>query len=65
MFEKLNVRITEIGQKYKEPKERPPSIQTYRGYGQRERTTGGFGTQREKKNDWKKIKRRKFGKRRR
>ena len=65
LFEKLNVRITEIGQKYKEPKESSPSIQTYRGYGQRERTTGGFGTQREKKNDWKKIKRRKFGKRRR
>ena len=65
LFEKLNVRITEIGQKYKEPTERPPSIQSHSGYGQRERITGGFGTQREKKNDWKKIKRRKFGKRRR
>jgi len=65
LFEKLNVRITEIGQKYKEPTERPPSIQSHSGHGQRERITGGFGTQREKKNDWKKIKRRKFGKRRR
>ncbi len=65
LFEKLNVRITEIGEKYKEPTERPPLVQARRTYEQREQRTGGFGKQRENKNDWKKIKRRKFGKRRR
>ncbi|TLX83740.1 MAG: ribonucleotide-diphosphate reductase subunit beta [Thaumarchaeota archaeon] len=64
LFEKLNVRITEIGEKYKEPRERPPLVQARRTYEQRERRSGGFGKQRENKNDWKKIKRRKFGKRR-
>jgi len=64
LFEKLNVRITEIGEKYKEPRERPPLVQARRTYEQRERRNGGFGKQRENKNDWKKIKRRKFGKRR-
>ena len=63
LFEKLNVRITEIGEKYKEPRERPPLVQARRTYEQRERS-GSFGKQRENKNDWKKIKRRKFGKRR-
>jgi len=64
LFEKLNVRITEIGEKYKEPRERPPLVQARRTYEQRERRSGGFGKQRENKNEWKKIKRRKFGKRR-
>jgi nucleolar protein 56 len=65
LFEKLNVRITEIGEKYKEPTERPPQIQSHRTFEQRERRNSNFGRQREKKSDWKKIKRRKFGKRRR
>ncbi len=66
LFEKLNVRITEIGEKYKEPTERPPQAQQqHRGFKPREQGRGGFGRQREKKSDWKKAKRRKFGKRRR
>jgi len=65
LFEKLNVRITEIGEKYKEPTERPPQVYSRRTFEPRERRREGFGKQREKKSDWKKVKRRKFGKRRR
>ncbi|MDE1765712.1 MAG: ribonucleotide-diphosphate reductase subunit beta [Thaumarchaeota archaeon] len=69
LFEKLNVRIGEIGEKYKEPPERPPAqVQQRRPFEQRDRRHGGgsgFGRQRDKKNDWQKSKRRKFGKRRR
>lgn len=66
LFEKLNVRITEIGEKYKEPPERPAvPVQQRRTFDQRDRRQRGFGGQRDKKNDWKKSKRKKFGKRRR
>ena len=66
LFEKLNVRITEIGEKYKDQPERPPiPVQPSRMPDYRERRFGGGGRQKEKKNDWKKSKRRKFGKRRR
>jgi nucleolar protein 56 len=64
LFEKLNVRIKEIGEKYKEPPERPAQVQVPRP-SEREFRRGDMGRQRDKKNDWKKIKRRKFGKRRR
>ena len=65
LFEKLNVRINEIGEKYKEPPERPatPAPQR-RSFERRDRRQGEF-RQRDKKSDWKKSKRRKFGKRRR
>src|SRR5713226_485056 len=65
LFEKLNVRIKEIGEKYKEPTERPPQVYPRGTFEPRERRRDGFGKQREKKSDWKKVKRRKFGKRRR
>jgi nucleolar protein 56 len=69
LFEKLNVRIGEIGEKYKNPPpERPQTpMQQHRPMDQRDRRHGGggFGRQRDKKNDWQKSKRRKFGKRRR
>lgn len=69
LFEKLNVRIGEIGEKYKNPPpERPPTpMQQRRPMEQRDRRHGGggFGRQRDKKNEWQKSKRRKFGKRRR
>ncbi|HKU33776.1 MAG TPA: ribonucleotide-diphosphate reductase subunit beta [Candidatus Nitrosotalea sp.] len=69
LFEKLNVRIGEIEEKYKNPPpERPPApMQQRRPMEQRDRRHGGggFGRQRDKKNDWQKSKRRKFGKRRR
>ena len=66
LFEKLNVRITEIGEKYKEPTERPPAPVRRPQFEQRDRRGGGgFGRQREKQNDWKRNKRKKFGKRRR
>lgn len=66
LFEKLNVRIKEIGEKYKEPTERPPVPIRRPQFEQRDRRGGGgFGRQREKKNDWKRNKRKKFGKRRR
>lgn len=71
LFEKLNVRITEIGEKYKDPPpERPaPPMQQRRQFDQRGggggRRGGDFGRQRDKKNDWQQSKRRKFGKRRR
>ncbi|HJU14418.1 MAG TPA: ribonucleotide-diphosphate reductase subunit beta [Candidatus Nitrosotalea sp.] len=66
LFEKLNVRITEIGEKYKEPPERPPiPVQQRRPFERRERRRDDFGRQRDKKSEWSKSKRRKFGKRRR
>ncbi len=65
LFEKLNVRIKEIGEKYKEPTERPPIPVRRPQFEQRDRRGSGFGRQREKKNDWKRNKRKKFGKRRR
>ena len=67
LFEKLNVRINEIGEKYKDPPpERPtPPIQQRRSFEQRGGRRDDFGRQRDKKNDWQKSKRRKFGKRRR
>ena len=66
LFEKLNVRISEIGEKYKEPPERPAApMQQRRPFEQREKRFGGPGRQRDKKSSWQKSKRRKFGKRRR
>ncbi|MDE1830286.1 MAG: ribonucleotide-diphosphate reductase subunit beta [Thaumarchaeota archaeon] len=66
LFEKLNVRINEIGEKYKEPPQRPVAqVQQRRPFEQRDKRHGDFGRQRDKKSDWKKSKRRKFGKRRR
>lgn len=66
LFEKLNIRIGEIGEKYKEPPQRPAvAVQQRRPAEQRERRRGDFNRQRDKKNDWKRSKRRKFGKRRR
>lgn len=65
LFEKLNVRIKEIGEKYKEPPEKPAQVQQIRRPDEREFRRGNMDRQRDKKNDWKKNKRRKFGKRRR
>lgn len=65
LFEKLNIRIKEIGEKYKEPPERPVAQTQIRRPNQREFRHSDMNRQRDKKNDWKKIKRRKFGKRRR
>lgn len=66
LFEKLNVRINEIGEKYKEPPEKPAISQPQRRqFEERDRRKGDFGRQRNKKSEWKKSKRRKFGKRRR
>lgn len=77
LLEKLNVRVTEIGEKYKEQPERPafqPRRQEeqrdrrFGGGGRRgDRRFGGGGERREgdKRNDWQKSKRKKFGKRRR
>lgn len=65
LFEKLNVRIKEIGEKYKEPPEKPAQVQQIRRPNEREFRRGNMDRQRDKKNDWKKNKRRKFGKRRR
>ncbi len=64
LFEKLNIRITEIGEKYKEAPERPPQIQSRRP-NERDFRHRDMGRQRDKKNDWQRTKRRKFGKRRR
>ncbi len=63
LFEKLNVRLTEIGEKYKEQPERIPSHEN-RFERQQGKKFGG-SRQTEKKNEWKRSKRRKFGKRRR
>src|SRR5438445_7772278 len=85
LFEKLNVRITEIGEKYKEPSEKETlrakqfdggHSRGQRGYGG-DRPQGGrrfgdrpqggrrFGGEGKQRDDWKKGKKRKFGKRRR
>lgn len=73
LLEKLNIRVTEIGVKYKDQPERP-AFQPRRNDEQRDRRFGGGGERRyggggrgggEKRNDWQKSKRKKFGKRRR
>ena len=75
LLEKLNIRVTEIGVKYKDQPERP-AFQPRRNDEQRDRRFGGGGGDRrygggggrgggEKRNDWQKSKRKKFGKRRR
>jgi nucleolar protein 56 len=78
LFEKLNIRIKEIGEKYKEPPERESMRMQQRdtfqhGRGQRsfgrdsgrgQRSFGRDSGDRDRKQDWKKGKRRKFGKRR-
>ncbi|MGI0017255.1 MAG: NOP5/NOP56 family protein [Nitrosotalea sp.] len=71
LLEKLNIRVTEIGEKYKDQPERP-AFQPRRNDEQRDRRFGGgdrrYGGGRgggEKRNDWQKSKRKKFGKRRR
>lgn len=76
LLEKLNIRVTEIGEKYKDQPERP-AFQPRRNEEQRDRRFGGGGERRygggggrsggggEKRNDWQKSKRKKFGKRRR
>ena len=75
LLEKLNIRVTEIGVKYKDQPERP-AFQPRRNDEQRDRRFGGGGGERryggggrsgggEKRNDWQKSKRKKFGKRRR
>lgn len=81
LLEKLNIRVTEIGVKYKDQPERPafqPGRQEQRrggGFGgerryggggrSEDRRQGGGGRVGEKRNDWQKSKRKKFGKRRR
>jgi nucleolar protein 56 len=65
LFEKLNVRISEIGEKYKEAPERSTQVQQFRRQQASDFRDRNIGSQRDKKNDWKKTKRRKFGKRRR
>ncbi|MDE1845205.1 MAG: ribonucleotide-diphosphate reductase subunit beta [Thaumarchaeota archaeon] len=72
LLEKLNIRVTEIGEKYKDQPERP-AFQPRRNEEQRDRRFGGGdrryggggGRGGEKRNDWQKSKRKKFGKRRR
>ncbi len=78
LLEKLNIRVTEIGEKYKDQPERP-AFQPRRNEEQRDRRFGGGGRRDgdrrfggggrggggEKRNDWQKSKRKKFGKRRR
>ncbi len=71
LLEKLNIRVTEIGEKYKDQPEKP-AFQPRRTEERRDRKFGGGGDRRfgggrggEKRNDWQKSKRRKFGKRRR
>ena len=79
LLEKLNIRVTEIGVKYKDQPERPafqPGRQEQRrggGFGGERRYSGGGGRSGDrrgggdgdKRNDWQKSKRKKFGKRRR
>ncbi len=79
LLEKLNIRVTEIGVKYKDQPERP-AFQPRRNEEQRDRRFGGGGRRDgdrrfgggggrggdgEKRNDWQNSKRKKFGKRRR
>ncbi|MGI0082803.1 MAG: NOP5/NOP56 family protein [Nitrosopumilaceae archaeon] len=68
LFDKLNVRINEISEKYKEPTEKEPMRIQQRNTFRRRDEQRGFGRgsgQRNDKRDWKKGKRKKFGKRRR
>ena len=69
LFEKLNIRIKEIGEKYKEPTEKEPmKVQQHSTfpYAREQRQFDRNSGQRDRsKGDWKKGKRRKFGKRRR
>lgn len=75
LFEKLNIRIKEIGEKYKEPSEKEPMRMQQRNTFQRGRDQRNFGRgprrfgrdsgDSDRKSDWKKGKRKKFGKRRR
>lgn len=72
LLEKLNIRVNEIGEKYKEQPERPApqprrnEERQDRRFGGRDRRFGGGGGRGgEKRNDWQKSKRKKFGKRRR
>ena len=69
LFEKLNVRIKEIGEKYKEPTEKEPMKAQQRTafYYPREqrRFDRNSGQRNRSQKDWKQGKRRKFGKRRR
>jgi len=75
LLEKLNIRVTEIGEKYKDQPERPafqPRRQEeqrdrrFGGGGRRDRRFGGGGRRDgDKRNEWQKSKRKKFGKRRR
>lgn len=69
LFEKLNIRIKEIGEKYKEPTEKEPMKVQQRStfpYAREQRQFDRNSGQRDRsKGDWKKGKRRKFGKRRR
>lgn len=69
LFEKLNVRIKEIGEKYKEPPEKEPMKVQQRSTFPYAREQGRFdrnsGQRNRSQKDWKKGKRRKFGKRRR
>lgn len=65
LLEKLNVRVTEIGEKYKQPTERPPQPQREERHREGFRKREGFrskGPRREFRADVKK--RKKFGKRR-
>src|SRR5579863_8754969 len=82
LLEKLNIRVTEIGVKYKDQPERP-AFQPRRQEDQRDRRFGGGGGRGgreggrrfgggggrgrdgDKRNEWQKSKRKKFGKRRR
>lgn len=85
LFEKLNIRIKEIGEKYKEPSEKEPMrVQQRSSFRPREqgrfgrdagprrfgrdsgpRRFGGESRNKDGGTDWKKGKRKKFGKRRR
>ena len=69
LFDKLNVRIKEISEKYKEPSEKEPMrVQqrpTFRYSREQQRFDRNSGHRNNAKKDWKKGKRRKFGKRRR
>jgi len=69
LFDKLNIRIKEIGEKYKEPTEKEPMrVQqrtTFRYPREQRRFDGNAGQRNRSQKDWRKGKRRKFGKRRR
>ncbi|MDE1842522.1 MAG: ribonucleotide-diphosphate reductase subunit beta [Thaumarchaeota archaeon] len=71
LLEKLNIRVGEIGEKYKDQPERP-AVQPRRNderqdrrFDRRDRRFGGGRGGGDKRNDWQKSKRKKFGKRRR